>query len=366
MSASFASWFGVKPRARSVFGCSWHRRMMTMSKTTLITSRDRKRGQYLDLCAVPYDRARLDAESAQRLNERGGELQARIAQAIRELSLSNRYADGEVESTFTYPPEYTGPKPIEQQIDMIAKTFSLSLGWTIEFMEKVFPHLTLPSGAEGWFAWPSIDAVAARFFADVKNPGERYCRAVALVFEKIGATRQFYNYRSGQIDPQHLRQTKRTRIMMKRIQQYQKGDILVVPAQFGLRYRGKSVRRGHEIYGGDEFGLPSFTLGCMLLTHPERLVRWKQLHIDCAGDKFSEGADGVFSLAPFFSYCDSKVKFSAYRVDDAGLQFGSASAFCPQYPRGLKVWTWRIGCLRHFVGNLLYFIEWTGFWLSLE
>lgn len=307
-----------------------------MSKATLITSQDQKRGHFLKLCGIAYDRARLDAEAKQRLNERGGELQARIVPTIQELSVSNRYADEEVESTFTYPPEYTGPRPIEQQIDIIAKTFSLSLGWTIEFMEKVFPHLTLPVEAEGWFAWPSIDAVAARFFSDVKNPAERYCRAVALVLEKIGASRAFHNYRSGQIDPQHLRQVKRTRAMMGKLQKAQRGDILIVPAQFGLRYRSKSVRRGREIYGATEFGLSSLAIGSMLLTHPERLVRWEQLHLDCAGDELLEAASGVFSLAPYFHYYRSKVRFSADHVSHAYPQFGTASAFLPQYSRVLK------------------------------
>jgi len=48
-------------------------------------------------------------------------------------------------------------------------------------------------------------------------------------------------------------------------------DILVVPAQFGLRHRGRSVRRVREVMNANEFGLGVFAIGIMLLTHPERL-----------------------------------------------------------------------------------------------
>ncbi|MBI4215746.1 MAG: hypothetical protein HY602_03410, partial [Parcubacteria group bacterium] len=107
-------------------------------------------------------------------------------------------------------------------------------------------------------------------------------------------------------------------------------DILVVPAQFGLRHKGRSVRRAREVFAANEFGLGTFAIGIMLLTHLEREVQWEQLHIDCAGDEFAPCADGGFSRAPIFCFSDGKVKFNASWVDYVYVYYGSASAFLLQ------------------------------------
>ena len=68
-------------------------------------------------------------------------------------------------------------------------------------------------------------------------------------------------------------------------------------------------------------------VGIMLLTHPEREVRWKQLHIDCAGDEFAPGADGVFSRAPLFGFRRGRAGFCAGWFDRTCEQCGAATAF---------------------------------------
>jgi hypothetical protein len=111
----------------------------------------------------------------------------------------------------------------------------------------------------------------------------------------------------------------------------QKGhDILIVPCQFGLRHRGRSVRRAREVMNTVEFGLDAFAVGCMILTHPEREVKWEQLHVDCAGDEFSPDADGDFPNAPFFHFYNDKVEFRASWYGSAYELCGSASAFLSQ------------------------------------
>ena len=64
--------------------------------TTLITSRDPQGRQAVSLFEVAYDGATLIGESAQRLNERGGEFQDGIKRLIAELTTSNQYVDEEV------------------------------------------------------------------------------------------------------------------------------------------------------------------------------------------------------------------------------------------------------------------------------
>ena len=294
---------------------------------TLITSRDPKGLHATGLFEAVYNKSKLDEARAQRLNERGGELQDGIAKLIADLSQSNQYTNEEVRSNYTYPKEYKGPKPINDQIKAIAKIFGLDPSHALEFA-KPLPELS--NGAEGWFAIPSVDALAAEHFPEVTDPIQKYCQAVQLVHTKITASRSFYNYREGQITPAQLRVHARTAHALDLIAETQKGDILIVAAQLGMRHRGKSVRRAREVFVANEFGLGSLAVGSIVLTHPERLVRWEGLDMDCSGDEFSPGADGGFSRSPCF-YFDGGVWFVARFVGVPPRDgFGSVSGFLSQ------------------------------------
>ena len=133
---------------------------MPTTKQALITSRDDKGVHAVRLFEAVYNKAKLDEDRAQRLNERGGELQARIREAIEEFSVTDRYKDEEGQSTYTYPSEYRGPKPIMDQVNLLAQVFGLSIELTMEFIEKMLPTLVISESAEGPFAFPSVDALA--------------------------------------------------------------------------------------------------------------------------------------------------------------------------------------------------------------
>jgi len=296
----------------------------------LITSRDDKGRHAVHLFEIEYDKARLDDARAQRLNERGGELQEGIAKLIAELSVSNRFADEEMESSYTYPGEYKGPKPIEEQIKAIAKIFGLDPSQALEYAKNL---PALPEGAEGWFAIPSVDALAKRHFPEVTDPVEKYCRAVQLVHAKIAEFRTFCNYREGQITPDHLRMHAHTARTLEQIAETQKGDILIIAAELGMRHGNpiaRSVRRAREVFIDNEFGLGSVAGGSILLTHPEREVRWEQLHMVLPGDEFAPGAGGGFSFVPCFFFDDGRLRFDAGWLDNAHQDYGSASGFLPQ------------------------------------
>lgn len=293
--------------------------------TESITSNQRK--QVVRFMEDGLDALRLDKDGAQRIIENGGEFQVGLKELIEKYSITNQFADEEVESSYTYPREYRGPKPINDQIKAIAEIFGLDPSHALEFA-KTLPEL--PMGAEGWFAIPTVDAVAAKHFPEVTDPADRYCRAVELVLERIGKSRKFYNYREGQITPNRLRQHVRTLNALGKLAETQKGDILIVAAQYGMRHRGRSVRRARECFVGNEFGLGAFAVGCMALVHPERYVRWEELDTDCAGDEFAPDADGGFSGAPLFVFSDGGVEFLANWFDNASDGYGSVSAFLPQ------------------------------------
>jgi hypothetical protein len=247
--------------------------------------------------------------SAQRLNE-SHEFWKELGDLIQKHSATNQFENEVVSSNYTYPEEYTGPKPIAEQVQTIATMFGLDPTQALEFAKNL---PTLPEGAEGWFAIPKVSAVSKKQFPAITDGTEQYCEVVKLVHNKLSDGRSFYNYRDGQIVPSKLRQHARTVDFLEHLESEQSGDILIVAVQYGMRHRGKSVRRARETFASNEFGLGAFALGCMALVHPERYVRYDELDTDCAGDEFAPDADGAFSEAPFFHFNDGKLRFGPLR-----------------------------------------------------
>lgn len=202
----------------------------------------------------------------------------------------------------------------------------------VRILSQLFPRIgladeklaegSLPPNAKGWFAIPRWEKIAPT-----------YPKAVQRILDLIEKTRRgkFHNYRVGQINDKHLRQSAKTAEMLQIIADQQKDlDILVVPCQSGFLYRDHSVCRALEIMDAKEFGLGVFAIGIMLLTHPRRLQCRRDLFINCAGDEFSNVGDDRFGNAPFFDFDDEEVRFGAHFVGSAGKDFGSASGFVPQ------------------------------------
>lgn len=234
------------------------------------------------------------------------------------LNRSDGLPDLEARFIHAYPKEYEGPKPITDQVKAIARIFDLDPSHALEFA-KDLP--ALPDGAEGWFAIPRQKKIAPT-----------YSKAVQEVRDLIKQTLNSKLYYSAEdrLCPRHLHQHAKTVKAFQKLGREQKGhDILVVAAQFGLRHRCRSIRRAREVMNASEFGLGAFAVGCMLLTHPKRLMNHDDLWIDCAGDEYSRNADGVFSHAPFFSFggWSDGVDF-VFGWNDLVLEYcGSASGF---------------------------------------
>ena len=255
--------------------------------------------------------------------EKGGELQADIVASVKRLSVSNQFADEETKSSYGYLSGYK-PKKIAEQIDRLREFFP----GIVSADEKIALQ-TLPAGSEGWFAIPRWEKISPT-----------YGEAVQKVFDLLGETRndKFINYREGQLGPQYLRQSIKTAKAFQKISEEQKDyEILIIPAQFGIKHRGRSIRRAREVMNAIQFGLNAiqfglgaYAIGIMLLTHPERLKHYNDLWIDCAGDEFAPDGDGDFSKAPVFGFGVGQVQFGASDVGSVGDNYGSASAFLPR------------------------------------
>ncbi|MFZ3054922.1 MAG: hypothetical protein WA091_03005 [Minisyncoccales bacterium] len=243
----------------------------------------------------------FNREDLQKLIEDGDEFQADIIASIGKHSQINRFADEEVESYCGYPLDYK-PKSIEDQVDIL-RHFFRKIGHADEKIAK-----QSPSGhAEAFFAIPRWQLIA-----------ETYDGAVYTVFHKIKQTRKCHPYN----EYKGFVETERTARKLKMLSEQQEGcDILIVAAQFGMRYRGCSVRRARELFTGNEFGLGAFEIGCMILTHPERFNANDNLWIDCAGNN---------SVSCIGSLGDMIKISSCMPVNTTSSDNGSASAFLPR------------------------------------
>jgi hypothetical protein len=263
----------------------------------------------------------LDKDGAQRVIEHGDELVGNIGEVamatLKDLSVTDKYKDEEVKSNYGYLSGYKKPKSITEQTNILRQLFP-----GIGFADEKLAEREVPKNADtGWFAIPKWQILAPT-----------YGEAVQLVLNKLKETRNgaFYNYREGELGPDQLRQSAKTASVFQKLAEEQNGfDILVVAAQFGLRHRGRSVRRVREILLSNEFGLGAFAIGIMLLTHPERLAHYDDLWIDCAGDEFAPGADGKFWYAPIFGFHGDGLRFPSGGVSDAHERYGSVSGFLP-------------------------------------
>ncbi len=219
----------------------------------------------------------------------------------------------EVELAYAYPKDYK-VQAMTRQASILRRLFPELKD--AKYDERISTN-PLPNNAEGWFAIPRWQKL-----------GSTYGEAVEKVLAMIGRSRKFYNWREGQLNALHLRQTIRSIKASQKLVGEQEGyDILTVSAQFGLLHRGHSVRIARMAFATNEFGLGTFVVGIMLLTHPRRLVEDDDLWIDCAGDKFASGADGLFVDVPCFRFRDGRLKFGTPWSVRTRSHEGSASAF---------------------------------------
>ena len=284
--------------------------------TEKITSNQRK--QIVRFVEDGIDAMNIQKDGAQRLIENGGEFQSELKKLVERFSITNQYADEEVESNYGYLSGYKpNGKGITEQTNRLRELFP-GIGYANEKLAEA----TLPENAEGWFAIPRWEKVAPT-----------YGQAVQKMFDLIKQTRNgaFHNYREGQLGSNQLRQSAKSVSIFQKLGDEQKDhDILMVPAQFGILHRGRSVRRAREVMNTNECGLGAFAIGIMLLTHPERLQHYDDLWIDCGGDEFAPGTGSGFSGSPCFWFDGGGVSFGARVVDTASGGYGSASVCLPQ------------------------------------
>lgn len=219
------------------------------------------------------------------------------------------FADEEVPSGRGYPLAYA-PRPLPEQALRLRGAFP-RLG---EFVSAAPPPL--PAMAEAWFLIPDWRRVASTYNVAVTD-------ALAV----LAQSRPTSLARIERLGSNSLRPHERTAAMSQRLPALGDSGLLLVAAQFGLRHRGRSVRRSRARFEDREFGLGAFAVAVMLFTHPERITQFDQLYLDCAGDEYSASDEQQFSEAPYFRFLDGRLAFGTSWYGTSDAYFGSASAF---------------------------------------
>jgi hypothetical protein len=227
-----------------------------------------------------------------------------------------RYAREEVQSSCVYPEGYK-LKGAMEQANRLRELFP-----GIGYANEAFAVQPVPAIMEGYFVIPRWDTVA-----------KTYNEAVEKVLAAIASIRSLQDPRKGRLGPERFWQSERTTEMFRKLGDRQKGyDLLIVPAQFGLRHRGRSARRACKVFADNEFGLGAFATGIMLLTHPERLERDEDLWIDCAGDVIAARLVGrpTGYGTPVWIFSGPGLGFFAFNDGITFPNLGSASACLPK------------------------------------
>jgi hypothetical protein len=257
----------------------------------------------------------LDQQTAQTVLDMNRKLKSEVAERVVEIiqrhTMSDKYKDEEAGSDRVYPATYR-VRAVEAQVSDLRKLFP-TLGSCLEKLSRK----PLPAGAEAWFAIPRWQALAPT-----------YNDAVEMMLEVLATRRKFSNRILGKMGEKYLRQSERSKLAEKILAEQQQGnDFLVIGAQAGMLHRGSSARRTRVAMAGNEFGLGVFAMGCILLTHPERLSSGETLMIDCSGDEYSVRADYTFDRVPLFDYDMAGIEFSIFYDDRARNLWGTPTGF---------------------------------------
>ena len=245
------------------------------------------------------------------------EMSDQIGQLVRQRALRfEQFPAEEVASDKQYGAGYR-VKPIPGQVTLLREAFpELKDARCNEMMARY----DLPDGAEAWFAIPRWQTLAPTYTA-----------AIERVFAVLATRRRFENRISGKMAAEYLRESDRAAQAWNLIGNSQEGaDILVVPAQAGLRHRGRSARRAAAMMDSNEFGLGAFATAILLLLHPERVTGGETLMIDASGDEYSLLGNAEYTRVPLFDFGLSGLEFSVFYRERARPMWGTPSGFVVQ------------------------------------
>lgn len=257
----------------------------------------------------------LTKEQAQRIIENNKEFVKTVElcaeEVLKKLALGIKYDIGiEVETEYGYASGYR-PKPLAKQFERLKELFP-----HLNYPENFNTSEKLPEYSEGWFAIPKWNTIAPV-----------YGEAVAKVLEILEKDRgRLVQNTYHPFEHKKIIQSKRSIAFQEAIYAQSDNDFVVIPAQFGIRHRGRNHVRSQDLFIANEYGLGTFEVAIMLLTHPERLKHHDDLWVGCPGDEYSGPFSG-FSSTSFNFYLEHLELKLISSSDDTKKKQSSVTAF---------------------------------------
>ena len=206
-----------------------------------------------------------------------------------------------------YPEQYK-QKSVWDQIDMIQEV--MPIDFDEGEVEKILSQ-SLPEKAEGLFVIP--------------RQSESYINEIEKSLSVISESRKFYSH--CQLRKKDIRRQEKTRGAISFIERSQKsmGDIIIIPTQFGLYYKGLSVKETERKMSPREFGLGAHEVSWMLFTHYGREYEKSVIHPLCPGDVAK--VNKSFNFSPYFEHGGKILEFGVAKIDEQHPDFGAVTAF---------------------------------------
>ena len=194
---------------------------------------------------------------------------------------------------YNYPSNYNGIKEAEEQVEILCKTWpKLKPKTALNYYHKKYTQLNLPLHVEGALFLPRPG-----FF------GNSYISTLKKVFSVLKKQREF---ELEEFDEKRFKEpSKQIEAHFERIFRIQPGetnDLLVIPVQLGLCYKGRSGKQMDEflsyldqpelypfkgpgeLHQPIEYGFSTYMGAIALFTHPDRLENYGDLDITCTAD----------------------------------------------------------------------------------
>lgn len=250
--------------------------------------------------------------------------QATFEAAVKEVV--NPFAEEKTDLRWFYPDGWK-PISVEEQLTVLQGFYPDLDG---SHVAEIATGITVPEDTDGLFVVPKPSSIAAKL--GINDPfGEGYGQMLeSTILTHLASQRKFHNYRAGELTPDRVRVRQSAADALRNLEEETPGDFLVFAAQTGKKWGGfspQNARWNIERKSENEFPLPAWVVGYIILTNPTRLDRYEILWIDCPGDEYRFEGDAEFESCLCFRFGGGQLRFDGRWLGFAGDYCGSASGF---------------------------------------
>ncbi len=226
---------------------------------------------------------------------------------LKGVSAVGLYSDEEVISNLGYP-SFVYRNLREQKL-ILEKYFG-DLGR----IDNVYPGRQLPLHSE-LFLIPDMELIGNNLL-DAMN-------TIISILEERLSLNIYNSFVSRHLSYDKISIKKRTLESISKIKSIQNGErTILIPAQLGIKHRGRSGRRSDECMLSNEFGLTPYHVGIILITHPERMSA-----VDTDLSMLCTGMTDELDRHPFFGFINNSVDHNLLWNSLSGKNFSTPTGF---------------------------------------